>query len=114
MNLLGTRVLHYYSTRMVNSIWLQRSGQEIQIEFMNAFFAEKTGDYEVQNFGYLKPSRLYNVDTFSHKQKEDFYINFERNMYHEKDYRDAVRAMCQGKTIYTGEKIDVVYRESVK
>lgn len=41
LNLLGTRALHYYSTRMVNGIWLHRNGQLVDIEFMNAFFTEK-------------------------------------------------------------------------
>ena len=38
LSLTGTRMLHYYSTRMVNSIWLHRNGQQVEVEFMNAFF----------------------------------------------------------------------------
>lgn len=41
LNLLGTRMLHYYSTRMVNSVWLHRNGQLVDIEFMNAFFVSR-------------------------------------------------------------------------
>ena len=38
LNLTGTRMLHYYSTRMVNTIWLHRNGHFVDIEFLNAFF----------------------------------------------------------------------------
>ena len=42
LNLLGSRMLHFYSTRMVNNMWLLRDGKTVEIEFMNAFFLQKT------------------------------------------------------------------------
>jgi hypothetical protein len=38
LNLLGSRMLNYYSSKMVNSIWLLRDGKNVEVEFMNAFF----------------------------------------------------------------------------
>ncbi len=38
LNLLGSRMLNHYSTRMVNSMCLLRDGKTVEIEFMNAFF----------------------------------------------------------------------------
>lgn len=42
INLLGSRMLHHYSTRMVNNMWLLRDGKTIEIEFMNAFFLARS------------------------------------------------------------------------
>lgn len=36
-SLTGARMLHHYSTRMVNDIWLLEDGKHIEIEFMNAW-----------------------------------------------------------------------------
>ena len=67
LNLTGTRVLHFYSTRMVNSLWLGTNGSQVEIEFMNAFFSEKTETFDIRSFGYLQPSRVYNVDNFRYQ-----------------------------------------------
>ena len=37
LNLIGARMLHYYSSRMVNNMWLHRDGKTVEVEFMNAF-----------------------------------------------------------------------------
>lgn len=74
-NMTFMRWLHYYSTRFVNNIWLHRDGQRVEIDFLNAFFAEKKEFYNARNFGYLKQSRLYNMETFRHKQIDDLFIN---------------------------------------
>ena len=42
LSLLGSRMLHYYSTRMINNIWIFKDGRNVEIEFMNAFFLQKT------------------------------------------------------------------------
>ena len=36
---------------------------------------EKKEFYNARNFGYLKQSRLYNMETFRHKQIDDLFIN---------------------------------------
>ena len=66
LNLLGSRMLHYYSTRMVNNLWLLRDGKTVEIEFMNAFFLPKSTRCTIRNFGYLEPSRVYNVSLFTY------------------------------------------------
>ena len=38
LNLTGSRMLNYYSTRMVSSMWLLKDGKRVEIQFMNAFF----------------------------------------------------------------------------
>ena len=50
---------------------------------MNAFFAEKTETYAIQGFGYLEPSRVWNVDTFTYQQRDQLYINRSRNVHRE-------------------------------
>jgi len=67
LNLLGSRMLHYYSTRMVNNMWLLRDGKTVEIEFMNAFFLPKSMSCTIRNFGYLAPSRVYNVSVFTYQ-----------------------------------------------
>ena len=70
----------------------------------------------IRNFGYLKPSRLYNVDTFTYQQKRDLFINFERNMYKHAgggDYSEMVKAIVQGTPIYTEDKVDEVFVEEL-
>ena len=37
-NILGARMLNYYSSRMINNMWLTRDGKTVEVEFMNAFF----------------------------------------------------------------------------
>lgn len=74
---------------------------------------EKSGLYHVRNFGYLKPSRLHNIDWCRHKQQDDIYINFDRNGYHDEEYRAAVRSILQGKAIYTADRDEKVYMESL-
>ena len=61
INLSGSRMLHYYSTRMVNSMWLLKDGHTVEIEFLNAFFMPKTEQFHIRNLGYLQPSRVVNV-----------------------------------------------------
>mmetsp|Transcript_12480 Transcript_12480/g.15965 ORF Transcript_12480/g.15965 Transcript_12480/m.15965 type:complete len:103 (-) Transcript_12480:95-403(-) len=80
---------------------------------MNAFFTEKSSMFYVKNFGYLKPSRIHNIEWFRHKQQDDFYINMERNQYHDEDYRAAVRALVQGKPVYTADRVDDVFMGTV-
>ena len=74
-------MLHWYSIRMVNNMWLSRDGKKVDIEFMNAFKLSETRTYSIRDFGYMQPSRLFNVDTFTHKQEETLYINMNRNNY---------------------------------
>ena len=38
LNFLGSRMLHYYSTRTINNLWLLKDGRHVEVEFMNAFF----------------------------------------------------------------------------
>jgi hypothetical protein len=39
LNLLGSRMLIYCSTKMMNLIWLMRDEKNVEVEFMNAFFS---------------------------------------------------------------------------
>ena len=84
------------------------------MEFLSAFFAEMTRVFNVRNFGYLKPSRVYNLDTFRHKQQDDLFINLERNMYQDPDYRGCVEAILTGKKIYTANRVDKIYMDALK
>ena len=121
---------------MVNSLWLATNGSQVEIEFMNAFFvsnsiivvshvlilliisfvsqSEKTETLDIRSFGYLQPSRVYNVDNFRYQQTRDLYINLERNMYHDEDYREAIKALLSGKHIDTSDRIDRIYTDSVR
>ena len=36
-NLLGSRMLHYYSTLMVNDMFLHKDGKNVDVNFMSAF-----------------------------------------------------------------------------
>ena len=101
-NLLGTRMLHYYSSRMVNNIYLFKDGKHVEIEFMNAFMMPESRKYPVRDFGYMQPSRLFNVHMLTHKQKETLFINMSRNMYANKpEWNDLVSAIFRGKEVIT-------------
>jgi len=81
LNLIGSKMLHYYSTRMINNIWLLEDGKTVQIEFMDAFFVNKTENFRILNFGALEPSRLLNVDMAIHEMDRKVYVNKSRNLY---------------------------------
>lgn len=68
----------------------------------------------MRNFGYLKPSRVFNVETFRHKQQDDLYINFERNMYYTEDHKTIVSSIVSGKPILTSNRVDKIYVEDLK
>mmetsp|Transcript_18648 Transcript_18648/g.17739 ORF Transcript_18648/g.17739 Transcript_18648/m.17739 type:complete len:134 (-) Transcript_18648:135-536(-) len=81
-SLVGSYALHYYSTKMVNDIYLLPDGKHVQINFMSAFwFPRVDQQYKISNFGYFQSSRLLNVDFFSYQQKEKLYINLSRNIF---------------------------------
>ena len=63
-SLIGSRMLDYYSTKMVSNIWLHRDGRTIEVDFMNAFFLPKSGKFMIRNFGNYQPSRLWNINCF--------------------------------------------------
>lgn len=65
-SLTSARVLHHYSNRMVHNMWLLKDGNMVEVEFFSAFLMPKTDKFQIKNFGYLQPSRLYNVDTFTY------------------------------------------------
>jgi len=102
INLLGSRMLHYYSTRMINNIWILRDGKTVEIELMNAFFLSKTRRMNIRNFGYLAPSRVYNVSCFTYQQQESLYINTSRNVYKDPEYAALLSNIVQGREIYLG------------
>jgi hypothetical protein len=60
-SMIGGVMLHNYSVRMINNIWLLPDGKSIEIQFMNAFMIPKTKQFKIMNFGYIKESRLLNV-----------------------------------------------------
>ncbi len=64
--LSGSRMLQYYSSRMVNNMWLMKDGKTVEIEFMNAFFLQKTRRFQIKNLGYYEASRLLNVNVFKY------------------------------------------------
>ena len=80
LNLIGSSMLHYYSTRMVNNIWILEDGRSVEVEFMDAFFVNKTQTFRILNFGSLEPSRLLNVDVATHEDRK-VYVNIPRNLY---------------------------------
>ena len=80
LNLIGSSMLHYYSTRMINNIWILEDGRSVEVEFMDAFFVNKTKTFRILNFGSLEPSRLLNVDVATHEDSK-VYINISRNLY---------------------------------
>ena len=49
----GAGMLNYYSTRMINDLWVHSDGKHVEIQFMNAFFMPKTKKFRILNFGYL-------------------------------------------------------------
>ena len=102
LNLLGSRMLHYYSTRMINSMWLLRDGKTVEVEFMNAFFLAKRERFTIRNFGYLAPSRVYNVSAFTYQQQAKLYLNSRRNVFKEAEYAALLSNIAQGREIYLG------------
>jgi hypothetical protein len=60
-SLIGSRMLHHYSSRMVSDMWLLEDGKNVHIDFMNAFFNPKSETMRILNFGYLQDSRILNV-----------------------------------------------------
>jgi hypothetical protein len=52
-SLIGSRMLHHYSSRMVSDIWLLEDGKNVHVHFMNAFFTPKSETFKILNFGYL-------------------------------------------------------------
>jgi len=74
-SLTGARMLHHYSTRMVNNMWLLEDGKHIEVEFMNAFMMQQTEKMRILNFGYMAESRVLNVQSVTYKQTENIYIN---------------------------------------
>ena len=83
-------------------MWLSRDGKKVDIEFMNAFKLSETRTYSIRDFGYMQPSRLFNVDTFTHKQEETLYINMNRNNYAAMpEYQKVIKTIFSGKEIVT-------------
>ena len=66
---------------MINNIWLLEDGKTVEIEFMDAFFVNKTEKFRILNFGALEPSRLLNVDMATHEMDRKVYVNRSRNLY---------------------------------
>ena len=65
---------------MINNIWILEDGRSVEVEFMDAFFVNKTKTFRILNFGSLEPSRLLNVDVATHEDSK-VYINIKRNLY---------------------------------
>ena len=95
-------MLHWYSIRMINNMWLSKDGKRVEIEFMNAFSIQETRTFTIRDFGYLQSSRLFGCDTLTHKQVDTLYINFNRNNYAAfPEYENICRAIFSGKEIVT-------------
>ena len=93
-------MLHHYSTKMVNNIWLMKDGKHVEVEFMSAFMLPATKKMTIRDFGYLQESRLYNVASLTHKQTETLYINFSRNMYAERpEWKNLLINIFKGKEV---------------
>ena len=71
-SLTGARMLHFYSTRMINNMWLHQDGKFVDIEFMNAFGLLKTEKMRIMNFGYRQESRILNVDAVQYQSSRHF------------------------------------------
>ena len=66
-SLVGARMLHHYSSRMVADMYLYEDGKHVHINYMNAFFMPKNEKMRILNFGYLQDSRIYNVSVASYE-----------------------------------------------
>ena len=72
---MGSYMLHHYSTRMIQDIYLLPDGRTIEVSFFNAFWVSSSADnfwlflqipktekLRISNLGYFQASRLYNVE----------------------------------------------------
>ena len=80
-SLIGARMLHYYSTRMINNMWLLPDGKRVEVEFMSAFMMPKTETLNILNFGYLEESRLLNVKVATYQTNRKVYVSLGRNVF---------------------------------
>ena len=106
MSLIGSYALNYYSTRMVNDLWLFDDGKTVEIEFMNAFFPPKRETYRIINFGYLQESRLYKVDTATYQQTSSVFVNQERNAFIDPEHNEVLRRILSGQELKLPQIVD--------
>ena len=99
VGLIGSRMLHHYSTRMVNNLWILQDGKHIEVQFMNAFFLPKTEKFRIMNFGYLQESRLNNTMVSTYQQDRSLYINFNRNAFHHLEHTAIIKKVMTGQEL---------------
>lgn len=69
----------------------------------------KTEKMRITNLGYFMSSRIYNVDAATYQVNRKIYINMNRNMYVDPEYKEVVKRIMMGQDIalYTGAGNDV-------
>ena len=92
-------MLHFYSTRMVNNLWLLDDGSNVEVEFMNAFGLPKTEKMRIINFGYRQESRLLNVDAVKYKSDRHIYINQSRNVFVHQEMNEVLNRVLKGQEL---------------
>ena len=117
-SLIGARMLHYYSTRMVNDLWLHQDGKHVDIAFMSAWGIPKTEKMRILNFGYMQESRLLNVDVATYQQLRSVYINVDRNAFHHPEHNEIIKRLMSGQELTlqnaTNMEADVKFGKPIK
>lgn len=49
-------ILQYYSSRMVQDIFIKSSGKEYRVKFLNAFLKPREATFKILDNGHLSPS----------------------------------------------------------
>eukprot|EP00347_Sterkiella_histriomuscorum_P011810 403371013 len=98
-SLIGSFMIQHYSTRMINNIYILPDGQHIEIEYFNAFWIPKKEKLRVVNFGYLAPSRIFNLDMATYQQKSKVYVNLSRNLYKHPEFNEIVQKLLNGQEL---------------
>lgn len=104
-SLIGSGMLHFYSTRMIETMHLLKGGQFVEVSYLNAFFHPKTERLRIKDIGYYQPSRLVNVDYAQYRSKQKLYINLERNILHEPHIKEIVKKILTGTEVKLEELV---------
>ena len=99
LSLTGSRMLDYYSRRMINNLWLHKDGKTVEIDYMSAFFLPRSEKYMCRNFGNYQPSRLFNVNLVQYQALQSIYINPSRNTFKSEEHAEIIQAIMAGKEI---------------
>lgn len=105
-SLLGSGMLHFYSTRMIETMHLLKGGEYIEVTYLNAFLPPRTEKLRIKDIGYNEPSRLVNVDYATYRSKQKLYINLERNLISEPHIKECLKIILSGGEIKLHEIVN--------